>query len=105
MVTVGAIFVPFVTLEGMGKPPNICLMPSGVDCFGAAAFAAAVPFCCSCGITRSLSICRKFSNVVVTGAADMVMVYCVSKINKGRRNVRMLENIDGVRLENVVCSV
>lgn len=70
-----------------------------LDCFAATAFAAAVPFCCSCGKTRSLSISAMFSGVGFTGAADMVMVYCASKTNKGRRETRMLKNKDGVRLE------
>lgn len=105
IVTVGADSVPFVPLEGLSELASTCPVPEKLDCFDAAAFAAAVLFCCSCGMTRSLSICPNFSSVAVTGAADMVMVYCASKTNKGRREARMLENIDGVRLGNVVSSV
>ncbi len=93
IVIAGTVFVPFVILEGISISTGTSLTRGGIGCFDAASLAAVVPFCCSCGMTRSLSICLMSSTVVLTGAADVVNVYCIIKTIRGRTNACILENI------------
>ena len=86
------VFIPLIDLEGMSKFDSTCRI-SGIDDLGAVVLVACVPFCFSCGMTRSLSISAMFSVVIETGAADVVIVYCASKTSKGIMEKRMLYGI------------
>ena len=95
--------VPFINLVEASKPTSTRLTPGGTDFLGEAIFAVAVLFFrYSWGMTRSLRNCPKFSKVVVTGAADMEIVYCVSKINNGRKKARIAGGYRWAVLGNAV---
>ena len=95
------VLVSRFIFEGISKFDSTCRI-LGADGLGAVELVACVPFCFSCGMTRSLNISPMFSLVVETGAADVVIVNCAIKTSKGSMETRMLLSIVNVYVEDAI---